>query len=113
MKNSSSKVGTAIRQLPCPRILLLTGTPIQNNTNELWNLLNIIEPKTFYSFQDFKNRYGKLASADDLNSLKEVIKPYLMRRVKSDVEKSIPKLSEMLVTLDLTKIQKAFYKATL
>ena len=93
MKNNTSKLALSMKSLVCPRILLLTGTPIQNNSTELWGLLNIIEPKIFTSKEAFKVKYGELKSAEDLAKLREMLKPFLMRRVKSDVEKSIPKLA--------------------
>ena len=58
MKNNNGKLAISMRQLPCPRILLLTGTPIQNNCLELWGLLSIIEPKIFSSREEFKQKYG-------------------------------------------------------
>jgi chromodomain-helicase-DNA-binding protein 7 len=42
LKNQNAKILTCLKQLPCKRILLLTGTPIQNNTDELWTLLNYL-----------------------------------------------------------------------
>ena len=54
IKNATSKISLALRQLPCTRYLLLTGTPIQNNTSEFWSLLNLIEPKKFSSHEEFK-----------------------------------------------------------
>ena len=47
LKNKNAKILATLKKLPCRRILLLTGTPIQNNTNELWSLLNYIEPDKF------------------------------------------------------------------
>lgn len=60
MKNSKSKIATTLKMLPCPRILLLTGTPIQNNTSEIFGLLNIIEPRKFNSLEAFKEKFGCL-----------------------------------------------------
>ena len=49
LKNQNAKILTTLKKLPCKRVMLLTGTPIQNNTNELWTLLNYIEPSVFPS----------------------------------------------------------------
>lgn len=49
LKNKNTKTTTTLNKLPCCRKTLLTGTPIQNNTKQLWTLLNFIEPKTFNS----------------------------------------------------------------
>lgn len=49
LKNKNAKILSSLKQLPCKRVLLLTGTPIQNNTAELWSLLNYIQPDKFAS----------------------------------------------------------------
>jgi SNF2 family DNA or RNA helicase len=66
----------------------------------------VIEPTKFSNLEEFKLKFGSLRNVEELEEFKLTLKPYLMRRVKSDVEKSIPKLSEMLVTLDLTNVQR-------
>jgi chromodomain-helicase-DNA-binding protein 7 len=53
-----------LKDHPCKRILLLTGTPVQNNTKELWTLLNYIEPEKFNSMEAFLEQYGNLESYD-------------------------------------------------
>lgn len=66
LKNKDTKLFSALKRLPCKRVLLLTGTPIQNNTLELWSLLNFIEPEIFYSSQDFLQKFGDLSNADQV-----------------------------------------------
>ena len=58
--------------------------------NELWSLLNFIEPTTFSSEADFINRFGNLTDANQVASLHSLLRPFFLRRVKSDVEKNIP-----------------------
>ena len=60
LKNSGNRALTLLKEHPCKRILLLTGTPIQNNTKELFTLLNYIEPDKFNSFDSFMANYGAL-----------------------------------------------------
>lgn len=55
---------TSLKRLPCKRILLMTGTPVQNNTEELWTLLNFIEPLRFSSLVEFKRAFGDLKDKD-------------------------------------------------
>jgi len=69
---------------------LLSGTPLQNSLNELWSLLNFIEPEDFASQESFLRKHGQLQSASDVSILQKAIAPYMLRRVKEDVEKSIP-----------------------
>lgn len=111
LKNQNAKILTALRKLPCERILLLTGTPVQNNTGELWTLLNFIEPSKFYSSAKFLQEYGDLSNAEQIERLHQVLKPYLLRRMKDDVEKSIPPLQETIIDIEMTNIQKTLYKA--
>jgi chromodomain-helicase-DNA-binding protein 7 len=49
LKNKNAKILATLKKLPCKRSLLLTGTPVQNNTGELWSLLNYIHPEKFVS----------------------------------------------------------------
>ena len=59
---------------------MLTGTPIQNNTEELFSLLNFIEPKDFSSIGSFKEEFGDLSTAEQIESLNIRLKPYILRR---------------------------------
>lgn len=111
LKNQNAKILNAFRRLPCERILLLTGTPVQNNTAELWTLLNFIQPSTFFSSERFLQEYGDLSNAEQIEKLHSVLKPYLLRRMKDDVEKSIPPLQETIIDIEMTTIQKTIYKA--
>lgn len=58
--------------------------------SELWSLLNFIEPSSFSSESDFISRYGNLTDANQVADLLTQLRPYFLRRVKSDVEKNIP-----------------------
>lgn len=111
LKNQNAKILTALKRLPCKRILLLTGTPIQNNTEELWSLLNYIEPERFQKLEDFKEKFGDLNNSDQIDNLHTILKPFLLRRMKEDVEASIPPLQETIIDVELTTTQKTIYKA--
>ena len=58
--------------------------------NELWSLLNFIEPSTFHSEASFIERFGNLVDVKQVQELHSLLRPYFLRRVKSDVEKNIP-----------------------
>jgi len=111
LKNQNAKILTALKRLPCKRILLLTGTPIQNNTEELWTLLNYIEPERFQRLEEFKEKFGDLTNADQIDCLHKILKPFLLRRMKEDVEASIPPLQETIIDIELTTTQKTIYRA--
>ena len=97
LKNKNAKILTALKQLPCKRVLLLTGTPIQNNTSELWSLLNYINPDRFGSSDEFRRLFGDLSTKEQVEKLNRVLKPYMLRRMKEDVEQSIPPLQETII----------------
>jgi chromodomain-helicase-DNA-binding protein 7 len=62
------------------RIALLTGTPIQNNIEELWTLLNIINPQQFDSFLDFSDEFGDLKESSKVEKLQKLLRPFLLCR---------------------------------
>jgi chromodomain-helicase-DNA-binding protein 7 len=111
LKNKNAKILTYLRELPCKRFLLMTGTPLQNNTEELWSLLNFIEPKEFYNISQFLSKYGNLETKEQVEEIQENIRPFLLRRLKEEVEKTIPPLQETIIDVELTNLQKTYYRA--
>jgi SNF2 family DNA or RNA helicase len=111
LKNSNSKLFEELSSIPRGHCVLLTGTPLANATEELWALLNFAEPGAFASKEDFLEKFGQLTDAEQVSELHSVLKPYLLRRVKEDVEKSLPPKEETILEVTLTPIQKKFYKA--
>jgi chromodomain-helicase-DNA-binding protein 7 len=111
LKNRSSKLVRALLKIASPRRMLLTGTPIQNNTEELWTLLNFIEPEVFYSSEEFLSRFGNLTESKQVEELQKEIRPYVLRRMKESVEKSIPQKEETIIDIELTTLQKQYYRA--
>mmetsp|Transcript_5980 Transcript_5980/g.11311 ORF Transcript_5980/g.11311 Transcript_5980/m.11311 type:complete len:2522 (+) Transcript_5980:139-7704(+) len=91
--------------------VLMTGTPLQNNIQELWTLLNFIEPFKFASLEDFEQRYGNMGSREQVEKLQSKISPFMLRRVKEDVAKDIPAKEETVIDVELTSIQKQYYRA--
>jgi SNF2 family DNA or RNA helicase len=111
LKNIKSKLFEDLASVPRDWCLLLTGTPLQNSTEELWALLHFCDPAGFGSKDDFTNKFGQLQDADQVANLHTVLRPYLLRRVKEDVEKALPPKEETILEVSLTPIQKQFYKA--
>jgi SWI/SNF-related matrix-associated actin-dependent regulator of chromatin subfamily A member 5 len=92
--------------------LLLTGTPLQNNLHELWALLNFLLPELFSSAEDFDSWFkdeNMLSNRDIVGRLHRVLQPFLLRRIKSDVEKSLLPKKEMKVYVGLSKMQREWY----
>jgi SNF2 family DNA or RNA helicase len=111
LKNSNSKLFEELAAVPRDYCVLLTGTPIANATEELWALLHFANPTIFADKEDFLRKFGEMTDARQVNDLHNLLKPYLLRRVKEDVEKSLPPKEETILEVSLTPIQKTFYKA--
>ncbi|KAL6122176.1 Chd6 [Nucleospora cyclopteri] len=112
LKNPNSKASLALKNLSIMHKVLLTGTPIQNNLNELWALFNFIDPNRFFSLENFLNEY-KMESPADVERLQSLLKPLMLRRMKEDVETSIPNKEETIIEVELTMTQKRYYRAIL
>jgi len=113
LKSHTSKLAVNLRdcRFTFNHTLLLTGTPIQNNMNELWALMSIVDPDEFNSCEEFMSRYDNMQSKDRVDELHGVIRPYILRRLKEDVEKSVPPKEETLIEVELTVLQKKYYRA--
>jgi SNF2 family DNA or RNA helicase len=111
LKNSKARLFDDLSSVPRDYCVLLTGTPIANATEELWALLHFANPQVFADKDDFLDKFGEMTDAAQVNSLHNLLKPYLLRRVKEDVEKSLPPKEETILEVSLTPIQKTFYKA--
>lgn len=112
LKNTSSKAASCLRNFSISHKVLLSGTPIQNNLNELWALFNFIDGQRFNSLNNFLEEF-KMEKAEDVEKLQNVLKPLMLRRMKEDVETSIPLKEETIIEVELTMIQKRYYRAIL
>ncbi|CAL8109612.1 unnamed protein product [Orchesella dallaii] len=116
IKNENSLLAVCVRQFKSTARLLLTGTPLQNNLHELWALLNFLLPDVFYSSEDFDSWFNEnncLNNQTLIERLHAVLRPFLLRRIKSDVEKSLPPKNEMRLYVQLTPMQKEWYRKIL
>jgi len=113
LKNHANKLGLSLRHkdFTFKHTLLLTGTPIQNTVDELWTLLNFIDPHNFKDSAAFLEFYGNMKSKSAVDDLHAVIRPYILRRLKGDVEKSVPPKEETVIEVELTFLQKQYYRA--
>ncbi|KAI8076515.1 SNF2 family N-terminal domain-containing protein [Gilbertella persicaria] len=125
MKNTNSKLTIVLRQYYHTRYrLILTGTPLQNNLPELWALLNFILPKIFKSVKSFEEWFNTpfnnqgVADKIGLNEeeqlliikrLHKVLRPFLLRRLKRDVESELPDKVERVIKCKLSPLQVHLY----
>eukprot|EP01147_Barroeca_monosierra_P000333 gene333-3700_t len=126
LKNLNCRLIRELKRYQSANRLLLTGTPLQNNLAELWSLLNFLLPDIFDdldAFQrwfDFDDVYSE--SGDDrllekeqedhiVSKLHQILKPFLLRRLKTDVEINIPSKKEFVLYASLSPLQKDYYTA--
>lgn len=112
IKNHNSKLVTELKEkIPFKCCLLLTGTPVQNNISELWTLMNFVDPKQFKSLDDFQEEFGVITDKEKLDELHKQIRPFMLRRTKHEVGLKIPPKEEIVIEVELTVIQKKYYRA--
>jgi chromatin-remodeling ATPase INO80 len=119
IKSSQSSRWKCLLGFHCRNRLLLTGTPIQNNMQELWALLHFIMPTLFDSHDEFSEWFSKdieshaqsntKLNEDQLKRLHMILKPFMLRRVKKHVQKELGDKIELDVFCDLTYRQRAYY----
>lgn len=119
IKSSQSSRWKSLLGFHCRNRLLLTGTPIQNNMQELWALLHFIMPSLFDSHDEFSEWFSKDIEAhtqsntklneDQLKRLHMILKPFMLRRVKKHVQKELGDKIEIDLFCDLTYRQRAYY----
>ncbi|OXA41800.1 putative global transcription activator SNF2L1 [Folsomia candida] len=106
--------GQGRRTLRSRHRLLLTGTPLQNNLHELWALLNFLLPEAFSSAEDFSSWFAEdeigAESEGLVKRLHTILRPFLLRRLKSEVEKGLPPKIEKKVYVGLSQMQHQCYR---
>ncbi|XP_051504280.1 lymphocyte-specific helicase-like [Myxocyprinus asiaticus] len=124
IKNLNCRLVQELKMLPADNKLLLTGTPLQNNLSELWSLLNFLLPDVFDDLKSFESWFDLSTITSDaenivasereqniLHMLHQILTPFLLRRLKSDVTLEVPPKKEIVVYAPLTNKQEAFYMA--
>ena len=132
IKNENALLSKNVRLLQSKFRLLVTGTPLQNNLHELWALLNFLMPNLFSSSSEFDDLFGvgnnkedgeenkekmeeeaEERNAEIVQQLHQILKPFLLRRTKSEVERTLPPKKEIHIKVGLTELQKRLYKKLL
>ncbi|XP_037084961.1 lymphocyte-specific helicase-like [Pollicipes pollicipes] len=126
IKNHECQLVRELRRYSSVNRLLLTGTPLQNNLAELWSLLNFLLPEIFDDLAVFESWFdvGSMATDEDdakiveqerekqvVSTLHKILTPFLLRRVKRDVELRIPPKREVLVYCPMVDDQERLYRA--
>ncbi|NXO01552.1 CHD8 protein, partial [Rhinopomastus cyanomelas] len=113
LKNRHCKLLDSLKHMDLEHKVLLTGTPLQNSVEELFSLLHFLEPSQFPSEAEFLKDFGDLKTEEQVQKLQALLKPMMLRRLKEDVEKNLAPKQETIIEVELTNIQKKFYRAIL
>uniref|UniRef100_A0A4W5L9E6 Chromodomain helicase DNA binding protein 7 n=1 Tax=Hucho hucho TaxID=62062 RepID=A0A4W5L9E6_9TELE len=113
LKNRNCKLLEGLKMMDMEHKVLLTGTPLQNTVEELFSLLNFLEPERFPSENTFMHEFGDLKTEEQVQKLQAILKPMMLRRLKEDVEKNLAPKEETIIEVELTNIQKKYYRAIL
>ncbi|XP_020819783.2 lymphoid-specific helicase isoform X2 [Phascolarctos cinereus] len=124
IKNMNCRLIRELKRFNADNKLLLTGTPLQNNLAELWSLLNFLLPDVFDDLKSFESWFdinslteiaedivAKEREQNVLHMLHQILTPFLLRRLKSDVALEVPPKREVVVYAPLSKKQETFYTA--
>uniref|UniRef100_A0A663M1D3 Chromodomain-helicase-DNA-binding protein 4 n=1 Tax=Athene cunicularia TaxID=194338 RepID=A0A663M1D3_ATHCN len=110
LKNNQSKFFRVLNGYSLQHKLLLTGTPLQNNLEELFHLLNFLTPERFHNLEGFLEEFADIAKEDQIKKLHDMLGPHMLRRLKADVFKNMPSKTELIVRVELSPMQKKYYK---
>lgn len=110
LKNDKSQLYTALTAVKAPFRLLMTGTPLQNNARELFNLLQFLDEKI--DAAELEEKYAEMTS-ENIKELHEQIRPYILRRTKAQVLTFLPPLGQIILPISMSHLQKQVYKSIL
>ncbi len=116
VKNPLAKTSRAARRLNCDHRLVMTGTPVENTTFELWSQFAFLNPGLLGSLEYFKEEYGmpieKKQDESVATSLRRMVYPFILRRTKDQVTPELPPRTERIIYCDMESAQKKFYLHT-
>lgn len=114
IKNPASNISSAVRKLKSKSRLILTGTPLENSTMDLWSQMDFINPGLLGTKSFFKNEFlkpiEKSGNEEKVRKLNAMIKPFILRRKKSQVLKELPDKIERLQYSNMAPEQEAYYE---
>ncbi|MBZ0116796.1 MAG: ATP-dependent helicase, partial [Sandaracinaceae bacterium] len=115
IKNPQAQRTQAIRALQSSMRIALTGTPIENRLSELYSLFSILTPGLLGSWESFRKRFvlpiERHGDRDKLLRLREILRPFLLRRTKAQVARELPPRTEVVRPVDLSEAERALYEA--
>ncbi|RMY11641.1 hypothetical protein D0868_03017 [Hortaea werneckii] len=110
LKNDKNMLYSALGALKAPFRILLTGTPLQNNQRELFNLLQFLDDS--YKAEELEERFQDLTQ-EKIAELHDMIRPFFLRRTKAQVLTFLPPMSQIIVPVSMSIVQKKLYRSIL
>ncbi len=115
IKNAATKRSKAAMALQARFKLITTGTPVENHLGELWNLFHFINPGLLGSLNRFNERFAipieRYHNRDARLKLKKLIRPFILRRIKSQVLEELPPRTEITLDVEMSEDEQHFYEA--
>lgn len=111
LKNDDTALYDRLRRMKFGFKLLLTGTPLQNNIRELFNLVQFLDPTK--NAEKLEEQYGGPLTSDDIRELHEMIRPCFLRRTKAEVLPFLPPMVQIIIPVSMSVVQKKLYKSIL
>ncbi|MGL5541250.1 MAG: SNF2-related protein, partial [Erysipelotrichaceae bacterium] len=117
IKNQSTKNAMTVKEINATNRFALTGTPIENSLAEIWSIFDFLMPGYLYTYPYFKKHFEigivKYEDEQSLESLRKMVEPFILRRVKKDVLKELPDKIETTLFLEMDETSDTLYKANI
>lgn len=115
IKNEGSLTSKVVKQIPSKHKFALTGTPLENHLGELWSIFDFVMPSYLGTRYHFRDQFEKKTETEQdqvqMDKLRKLIEPFMMRRIKKDVLKELPDKLETNLIVGMTDEQKRLYAA--
>ncbi|MDX1925312.1 MAG: DEAD/DEAH box helicase [Pirellulaceae bacterium] len=115
IKNFATKTNQSVRNIEADWCLAISGTPLENHLGELWSLMRLISPGLLGSWERFRKRFAEGIERDRdqerMNALSRMVRPFILRRTKSEVLTELPPRTEVVLTVELSPAERKKYDA--
>lgn len=114
IKNRGTRNAKSVKQLQSKHKLILSGTPIENSLEELWSLFDFLMPGLLSTYDRFIEKYVRnigMPGNKGLELLRKKVSPFILRRMKTDVLKDLPDVTDIVYRCPLSPVQKELYKS--